>query len=325
MSAKHCGRPNRSGFTLVEVLLVVAVIALLAAMLLPAVFGALQRAEDARVITELEQISNALKAYKAKYGELPPTMNQNDPNRYRKLAAHIERAFPRHRYFNGATNLDSLKGTSNPGFNVPRISGTTSDPGKTVPLYLRDLDAAEMYVFALGGLPYEQNGNRGLEGFSTDLSAPFQNGVMQKSRVPTLFEFENARLDDKDGDGWWEYLPPNGSNVPYVYFREQDYTVKNASGTVTAIAAWPVQPVAPNTAVKPKHTELICAGSDRIFVTQTTGGTNLRTDATYIRFLPGGFARKIGQSMQAQAGDNLSDDYSDTLTNFNPARLGNLR
>ena len=60
-----------AGFTLIEMLVVVAIIAILAAFLLPAVHSAKQKAKELLCVNRLSQIGTALIAYVGTYDEYP--------------------------------------------------------------------------------------------------------------------------------------------------------------------------------------------------------------------------------------------------------------
>ena len=60
-----------SGFTLVELLVVISIIAVLAALAFPAVNGAIDSARKARARNDVTQIATAVIAYETEYGRLP--------------------------------------------------------------------------------------------------------------------------------------------------------------------------------------------------------------------------------------------------------------
>lgn len=61
------------GFTLVELLVVIAVIALLAAMLMPVIGSVMKHSITQRAQSERDQIETAIEGYKARYGFYPPS------------------------------------------------------------------------------------------------------------------------------------------------------------------------------------------------------------------------------------------------------------
>jgi prepilin-type N-terminal cleavage/methylation domain-containing protein len=64
--------PFPRAFTLVEILVVIAIISTLAAMIFPVAGGMRRRAVKARAQVELVQVETAIERYKAKYGFYPP-------------------------------------------------------------------------------------------------------------------------------------------------------------------------------------------------------------------------------------------------------------
>lgn len=63
-------RPT-GGFTLIEILVVISIIAVLAGLAFPAVNGAIDAAKKAKAKNDVTQIVAAVKAYQAEYGRLP--------------------------------------------------------------------------------------------------------------------------------------------------------------------------------------------------------------------------------------------------------------
>ena len=64
---------RRTGFTLVELLVVITILGILIALLVPAVFSAVSRANDARVAGEINTLGQALASFKNKFQEYPPS------------------------------------------------------------------------------------------------------------------------------------------------------------------------------------------------------------------------------------------------------------
>lgn len=65
-------RPRRRGFTLVEIMIVVVIIGLLAAMAIPAFRRVRESAQNARFVSDLRTFSQAFETYSMKNGAWPP-------------------------------------------------------------------------------------------------------------------------------------------------------------------------------------------------------------------------------------------------------------
>src|SRR4029079_12527302 len=68
---------RRRGFTLVEILVVVAIIVILMAILIPVAMGAISRARNASIGFEISQIKSAIEQYEKDRGDYPPSMGEN--------------------------------------------------------------------------------------------------------------------------------------------------------------------------------------------------------------------------------------------------------
>ena len=90
--------PNlkRSAFTLVELLIVITIIGILVGLLLPAVRGALNSANELAVRTEMTQIEQAIESFNTQYGFYPPSFEQYNRSEAGNLSHPGLAAFLRH-------------------------------------------------------------------------------------------------------------------------------------------------------------------------------------------------------------------------------------
>lgn len=79
------------GFTLVEMLVVIAIIGVLAAILVPTLYRVVVKARQNRIAQELNQLHLAVESYKQKFGDYPPNFYDSA-----LVTRHFRKAFPRH-------------------------------------------------------------------------------------------------------------------------------------------------------------------------------------------------------------------------------------
>ncbi len=84
-------------FTLVEMLVVIAIVGILAALITPAIYQALWSARQTKIKAEVDQIAAGFEAFKSKYGSYPPAnLTASGGVANATLTAFVARAFPRY-------------------------------------------------------------------------------------------------------------------------------------------------------------------------------------------------------------------------------------
>lgn len=266
----HKTQRTDAAFTLIELLMVISIIAILVALLAPAVMSALDSAKDRQVAAEIEGLANAVSDFKGRYKQAPPSAfvlyetaaGWNNTNAVTQRSKRI---------------LRTLFG---PEFDFTYSSAPT--PGQidingngmidTTPIVL---SGDECLVFFLGGIPQRNGTQFSLTGFSRNKRAPFLRspGGAQQNRFQFFKEWDVSRLADRDGDGMPEYYdilnPPSpGSFRPYLYLSTFPSGVYNigdvlvANGGPATMTSYYHQGNA-NTPWKPKGFQIISAGRDR--------------------------------------------------------------
>lgn len=186
---------RRTAFTLLELLAVITIISILLALLMPVLSSLLGRGDEAAVSAEMTQLNQALAAFKAKFGDYPPSYikipKQGDPWDAKSRAA-IKAIWPQFD-FSARGGLDAL----NPV------------PGE------KYLSGAECLVFFLGGMESGTTSAPVLAGFSKNPLTPWT--VAENADGPFM-EFDFTRLTDVDGDNLFEYLDPYpDQSTPLLY------------------------------------------------------------------------------------------------------------
>ena len=238
-------RPRRGGFTMIELLVVIVILALLVGLLLPAINAAVKNARNATVSAEINQFSQAMADFKSRYGDYPPSRIYLAENGNYSLATGTTATFT---YATGTSDISdqdlarrSLRYLRK---FFPRVvlSTTGAVTGTTVgSFYDFDgngvlatnayvLQGHECLVFFLGGLPAKSLDPSGklmfsMTGFSRNPVNPFT--TIGTNRQPPLFEFNNSRLVDdpkqystaaNSNPIFPAYYDPLGTNSYYAYF-----------------------------------------------------------------------------------------------------------
>jgi general secretion pathway protein G len=204
------------GFTLVELLMVIVILALLVGLLLPAIASAIKTARNAAVSAEINQLASALASFKSKYGDYPPSRILLPENgvfpvasatslgtgditvgrlAQRSLSA-LRKLFPRVVFSSSLTPPPQISTTFFYDFNGNGVNDSLGGTGYYI------LEGHECLVFFLGGIPLVDpaTGAIALTGFGKDPTNPFSNAnpnaaaMYNPDRQPVFFEFNAGRL-----------------------------------------------------------------------------------------------------------------------------------
>lgn len=232
---------QRPGFTLIELMIAITIIAMLAGLLVVAVQGARTAAFGAAVKTEINDLSAAIDSFHAKYNAYPPSaiILSEDPTAWTATQlAELQRIWPQFSPLSIDTDADGTPGESGDDGIDFNGDGDITD--------IIELDGSECLAFFLGGVmatdvmapsSTAQNGTPtgsagppitwGPLGFGKNPVNPFTRSTA--ARVGPFFEFDAARLKDtRDGtvasstgaDSMPSYLDGNpDQTTPYAYFR----------------------------------------------------------------------------------------------------------
>jgi prepilin-type N-terminal cleavage/methylation domain-containing protein len=202
---------HRSGFSLLELLAAIVIIAILISLLFPAIGALRRRAQITLISSELTRIDTAIATFSSSgaIGVQPwskiiltedPSITAWDPVSQSKLR----------RMFEGM-NFDSTIQRDFNGDNTFDGDATPANSSIT-------LDSSECLVFFLGGVQSLKTpgATQALTGFSKNPVEPFTRDG--SNRLGPYFTFDAGRLVDTDGDGMFEYLDnsPN-QKLPYHF------------------------------------------------------------------------------------------------------------
>jgi prepilin-type N-terminal cleavage/methylation domain-containing protein len=283
MRLVHIAERERRGFTLVELLVVVAIIGVLVSLLLSAVMKAVSQADVAKTRSDISQIAQAIAAFGVKFevqGPFPSKlMLCEDFTDYAKdgsrlatdSASFLQRVWPR--------ITTNASGTTMWAAGKIDWSGTGVN-NNSHRMFI--LQGQECLVFFLGGIPTGQGTNvPGCTGFSTSPTNPATPGG---TRIAPFFTFDSSRLKPGQSTLFYQYLDPY-AKAPYAYFSS--YKTPNGynryladplpygrASDCAALNLWPYAeapyPAAPQFRyMNPNTFQIIAAGRDGGFGTGT--------------------------------------------------------
>ena len=237
-SARLCGNRCRSGFTLVEVLVVTVMIGILIALVSTAIFPALQNAKEFAITSEAGQLGMAIEAFKSHYGVGYPPADLTEPasGGVDLLYNFVRETFPRFQYDPSSVdpaNPDPLTATNLRTY----LQNLKNEDGDVEGVYITSFDPGQALVFWLVG-------------FSNDPADPFDGHVARmrgKNLEKAFYAFDPGRLGSRNEDGIWtvHYYPETvqsmnsdeavatGGSLSFLYFDKRAYNTlydPNGSG-----------------------------------------------------------------------------------------------
>ncbi len=245
----------RSGFTLVEVLVVTVIIGILLALVSTVVFPALGDAKEFAISSELSQMSMAMESLKAEYGTGNPPADLSSSD---DLYNYVVRTFPQFKYDPDSanpqnpdlltpTNLQAYLSKA-PSSGGPGVNTSAFDPGNALVFWLVGFSDNQANPF--DGHADRMNG--------TKMTSPF-------------YEFDTDRLGT-DSEDYIRYFPKlsgddydtdNADLDNIIKPKSFLYFDKRAYGTAySGFSAYQKYSTAPPNYYNPKGTQIINAGLD---------------------------------------------------------------
>jgi len=276
-------RPRRDAFTLVELLVVMAIIAILMGLALAGINAARDAMVRAETFTDIGKMADSLEVARTDYRNIKFLPSKlilyNDITVYKTLSGvpaadvpYVKRTGEVLTYMFGRRLL--MSGTQ------VSWDGTTTLTNRVV------LSGPECLVFYLGGMPNAtSNGNQCL-GFSTNPTNPTQAGGQ---RMGPYYQFKSSRLSTGPSGIFFVYSDPYG--IPFAYFG---LTGGRNSYDPTDTYAGMTPYVQPNgTYLKPDRYQIISAGKDKLFGPGGTWDPSTGSQATGTRDNLTNFSRSI--------------------------------
>jgi prepilin-type N-terminal cleavage/methylation domain-containing protein len=269
----------RTGFTLVELLVVITIIGILASLITAAAVGAMKKAREAEIKSELNQIDVGFNEYKNKVTAFPPNCQTDGTSEpidevavLNNLKRHLAQIAPRNqepedllKALAGLTVTNTAafpRGPLGGGMSAGEavvfwLSGFSSDPkfpisGEGGPSYaITDFEQGPPDPAHVNNTADPVENRRWIFPFKVDRLAPRVDDKYFESSGGRFIEY-SVRINGVDRlrrINFWQYKPRK-SNEPYLYFDTSRHpAVVRVGSTITAPFDPPAATAASNIAL----------------------------------------------------------------------------
>jgi prepilin-type N-terminal cleavage/methylation domain-containing protein len=311
MKRKEFAMSRSRGFTLVEMLVVLGIIAVLVALLAPAVMAAINNARRAAIATDISGLHDAITAYQQKRGDFPPNFRD-----HAAFVRHVRKCYPKITPLHLA-EVERRVWSTPPDYLATNIDYTrvpNMDEGESLVfwLYLVDNDPREPFKAIV----------QGINGPSST------NPLLAANSPEHLYPFKEDRLISSDDDLMPSYRAIYSKETFYLYIDSRSYLQLTAVAGIRAFGETPalgtarpywsedrattVNPLPPRSAtapwkahfkpVYPTAFQIIGAGQDGLFGDDP--GTALYPGA---KFFKGGGWTEGGRGYMPEDNDNMTN------------------
>lgn len=223
-------RPAQSGFTLTELLIVIAIIAVLAGLIAAAAINALRKGRQTGVLLEIKNLSTAVENFKNETGVYPPNGMNPDPGNTatgKLLQSDFQRMFAK-----------AFAGSAEPQVLALALCGQNTAGGANQNIQ-NGMTAAEGVYFWLGGFSSDKKFPiSGPGGPSFPVDGP-QPGEVLENRIGG-YEFDRGRLGPRTDEGVFD--EGDGRYLLYSVDLNQNGTIDNNAGENRRINLWRFNP-----------------------------------------------------------------------------------
>ena len=207
--------PKKTGFTLVELLVVIAVIGILIGMLIPAIGAARSRAAEFAIHSNVNNVETALELFKNDYLFFPPDMTQITTAA--EFKPYLDRISRNHQEGNGAPGTGLRIWWDEVGVNMT--------PETAMAFWLTGLSKNAQYPLTFAD-PDNANARTPLPAYNVGVVG--SGGTPVDIERKTFMDMKGGQLGLVAGstlpDMLAAYQQPKGVNkYPYVYFSASSY------------------------------------------------------------------------------------------------------